>query len=395
MFLIRSFLLLALLPYIKKTYPVRIAKSTSEKEKIFKFRYQIYRTELSHHFLDETVVQENMLFDEYDFMDNSLIFYCGHIDNILGTVRLTIWDKQAIPDEIREKYYIDHKILDHVDRVGELRFMQVAKKYRKSLLAISLFSSLIETNSMKDAFHSDILFSDCQPGLLNYYFNLGCFPYTEKIFEKYGILQVPIAVALYDLNYMKSKSILYGVLKRYYRLHQKRAKKMGVIVPTTNFQTIIPHLELYFTPDQVKFYRNNIRTDKDKKNFDFILTLAKKFIVLTIRKGYPIIRKDLVDYDMYLLLEGVVGIFMDDILIAQLTPGSILGEMALLDEKHKRYTDAISVTDVKVLMISRNTLFSCERKNPRLANHLLHVLCNNLSDKIASANKILFNNFKK
>jgi hypothetical protein len=65
--------------------------------------------------------------------------------------------------------------------------------------------------------------------------------------------------------------------------------------------------------------------------------------------------------------------------------------MALLNKERKRYVDVISFSSSKVLLIPRNILFTLEKRDPKLAIKFLHILCNNLVEKLSDTNKLLNN----
>jgi len=82
---------------------------------------------------------------------------------------------------------------------------------------------------------------------------------------------------------------------------------------------------------------------------------------------------------MSVILQGCVRIGVtstegQEILLAVLGPGDVVGEMALLDGG-ERSTDVIAVEDGVMLLIQRSEFLSLMERNARLCLGLMHVLC--------------------
>lgn len=374
----------------KKHYSIKIATTKEEKEKIFKFRYQIYHDELGGYFLDNIEAHNKMLYDEYDFQDNIIILYAGEINDITGTIRLKTWDKNNLPLQFVNKYHIENSLLQNVDTIGELRYFQVRKDKRKSFLGIMLLYYLYKTISENPAMVNDIIFCDCQPGLLPLYTQVGCFVYMKKmLFEPYGILQIPLAIATFDLKYLKqNQTITYYIAKHYYNAYKKKVGNTIAAKKSRDFNTIIPHFSLFYSYNAIKKYLQTMDIEQQRL-YDFILQFLQHYIVISLDPHSIIIKNNIVDYDMFLILSGRVGVYIDNQLIAELPPGTLIGEMALFDQTHKRYADVISISTTAILLIPRNLLARLTQKDLRAANHLLVLLCNSLLSKLAMANKHL------
>lgn len=393
MFYLRSFLLRFIFPFLYKIYSIKIALTKEEKEKIFKFRYQTYRVELNHYFLDENQIEKDMLFDEEDFSDNTLILYVGDIDNIIGTIRISVWDKNKFPKNVQKKYFLDDNSMAQFKKIGELRFFQIKKEYRTSLLGLALMLYFVKLGQEEKKFLADIFLCDCQPGLLKHYMNLGCFSYTDKvIFKEYGILQIPLAVIPYDYVYMrKAHSITYHLSKYCYNTYNKvLSPEQRPLFKNNTLST----LSLQLNQSQIDFYRSHFIKKDSVSNFNFIIENIRNVLVLSIESGAIVIKKDIQDYDCYLLLDGKLGIFIGNLQIAELQPGDIFGEMALLSERHRRFANVIALTDAKVLFISKNALYVLEKKSPKIAIQFLHILCKHILKKIHSSNSALYDNMK-
>jgi len=69
---------------------------------------------------------------------------------------------------------------------------------------------------------------------------------------------------------------------------------------------------------------------------------------------------------MYLLREGEIDIFYDDVKVATLDPGRYIGEMALVDGR-KRHGRAVARTDAKLIAIDRRRFLFLLQETPTFA----------------------------
>ena len=379
---------------LNKRYSIKIASTLQEREAVFKFRHQIYVNELGYTFLCEDN-QKDMLFDEYDFMPNSVIIYSGDVNHITGTIRMTVWDRENFPLKKEEEYLINKNLLAHFVNAGEINFFQVRKENRKGFLGLALISFLYKV-ALDPRFNHDIVFLHCFPGLIEQYFTTGGFIYTSQaVLNAYGTLLIPMAIAPFDFNFLKeNKCITYGIAKDCLSLFKNKVSDEVYKTKCQNLSAIFPHISIYFKRHDIAIYRSNIDDQDIKKQFDFLISLIQKGIVIYIKKNTAIIKSNLIDYDIFLLMEGKVGVFFENVLIAEIKPGMLFGEMAQLHPHHKRQSDVYSLTDVKIMLIPRNLLIKLERKDIKLANKWLHFLCDELIQKLNNTNRLLYEKIK-
>lgn len=360
---------------------MKIATTPEEKLKIYRFRYEIYRNNLNHIFLDK-ISEQGQLHDALDDGPNTVTIYSERNGKIIGNIRVSMWKQNELPTSIRKKYYIDDKILKNFKQFGEFRFIQVSPEYRHSYLGLVLMCNAVELMVSSTPYET-LTFGDCQPGLINYYQHAGCFAYTDKvIFEEFSMLQIPL-VYLTDLQCLKDrKAISYHLVKalrRRYPLNSDADKRP--------YQELIQPINLFATKDEIQQYREGLKTTKLKHRFDFIINiLQKNIIVLKLPKDACVITNNIIDYDIYMLIEGKLGVYHDKQLIAILEPGAIFGEMAYFHHEHKRGNDVIAITPVKVILISRKLIHSLEKNNMKIANKLMRLLNESISEKLSARN---------
>ncbi len=87
---------------------------------------------------------------------------------------------------------------------------------------------------------------------------------------------------------------------------------------------------------------------------------------------------------IYIILEGKIGIYKDDKLIGELSTGECVGEMGLFTKKPRSAT-AKSLTKTKLLILSENTLNKVLHK--KVAIKLLLNIITILSERIRELNE--------
>ena len=80
---------------------------------------------------------------------------------------------------------------------------------------------------------------------------------------------------------------------------------------------------------------------------------------------------------MYVVLEGVVAISINEKVVEKIGPGGVFGEMALVDQS-ARVATAVAETDCTMLSINRNDFMSLVKTKPAFALSLLKALSERL-----------------
>ena len=80
---------------------------------------------------------------------------------------------------------------------------------------------------------------------------------------------------------------------------------------------------------------------------------------------------------MYVLLEGEIDIFLGDFVFETAGPGSLLGEMALIDDS-PRTADAVAKSLSRPAQIDRRRFHFLVQQTPHFATHVMKILANRL-----------------
>jgi signal transduction histidine kinase len=106
----------------------------------------------------------------------------------------------------------------------------------------------------------------------------------------------------------------------------------------------------------------------DRATIDTILTTAE---TNQFPAGFKLIEKGSVPEAMYILLDGTVSIYNEDILLAELGPHSIMGESFLANASAT--ATIISKSNIKVLAIKREIFFGLAQKYPTLVFNIFTI----------------------
>ena len=80
---------------------------------------------------------------------------------------------------------------------------------------------------------------------------------------------------------------------------------------------------------------------------------------------------------MYVLLEGEVDIFLGDFVLETAGPGSLIGEMALIDDS-PRTANVVAKTPARLAQIDRRRFHFLVQQTPHFATHVMKILANRL-----------------
>ena len=80
---------------------------------------------------------------------------------------------------------------------------------------------------------------------------------------------------------------------------------------------------------------------------------------------------------MYVLLEGEIDIFLGDFVLETAGPGSLLGEIALIEDT-PRTANAVAKSPAKLAQIDRRRFHFLVQQTPHFATHVMKTLADRL-----------------
>jgi CRP-like cAMP-binding protein len=97
----------------------------------------------------------------------------------------------------------------------------------------------------------------------------------------------------------------------------------------------------------------------------------------TVESGLPIFSEGEAGGNMYVLMEGSVAICIGGKVVEVAGPGSLIGEMALIDSSVRSAT-AITRTQCRVISINGRQFDLLVRESPEFARHVMEVMADRL-----------------
>jgi CRP/FNR family cyclic AMP-dependent transcriptional regulator len=124
-----------------------------------------------------------------------------------------------------------------------------------------------------------------------------------------------------------------------------------------------------------------------------IENIAKYLYIAKAIRGSAIFAEGSRDAEMYLIVEGSVTVYKDDVtnrekVLSVITKGKVIGEMALFDGE-PRSAKIVANDDTTMLVLSRNNLERLMNDLPKLAAKLLFKLGAMISQRLRLTSGVL------
>ena len=103
----------------------------------------------------------------------------------------------------------------------------------------------------------------------------------------------------------------------------------------------------------------------------FLGLFSRESNPVTLKSGQVLFKKGDPAHSMYVVLSGEVRIGDDNVTFEQVSAGSIVGEMALIDSAPRNAT-AVAITDATLIAVSQKQ-FVLSTSQSRLQYHARHV----------------------
>ncbi|VAW61606.1 hypothetical protein MNBD_GAMMA09-3828 [hydrothermal vent metagenome] len=133
---------------------------------------------------------------------------------------------------------------------------------------------------------------------------------------------------------------------------------------------------------------NSLELTKWAKNFSWeqICTISRHMSAYSAKKGTVIFDEGADDSTMAIVIKGKIDIIKRESgskinIIASILPSQSFGEMSLIDGD-ARSAQAIASTNVEMLFLSKDDLFSLLNENPKLAFDILWIISQMLSQRL-------------
>lgn len=343
-----------------KLVSVKEACLEEEKNKIYKFRYQIYHNEYD-------MIEENydhklkILKDPVDDQVNSIIAYTESKQKITSTCRLNVTKLNDVPVDIKKIYALDELMLKPDQNISFAGRLAVNNELRGRYLIASL--SMFLANKCCQSYNCYHAIASCSPSLLRHYMQLGYRPYTKRLIQFPDRVEVPIAM-IPDLIFLKNtRSIIYPIMKKYCNsplFNKYQNYQSGMI------ESFIPNLDLCnIMPFAIE--KHTFLSELKTESINFIL---KNSLRLELQKNMILFSEIEHHQEKFILLAGELTISRLGEKIMVLKPGDVFGELGSQEDRYLRYVTVTSSQISTVIILPRH-----------------------LENKLLRTNKLLYSNF--
>jgi N-acyl-L-homoserine lactone synthetase len=366
---------------------VHQARTQEEREAIYRFRYHIYVEELEKGFLDVDH-ERRMIYDEDDVSEGAVLFYTQSKGEITGTVRAVVWRPGEAPDAIRERFSFD--IFPGVASLttAETSRLLIDRSVRGSLVLPALARAMYEYMIGQDV---ALVFAYCAPGLVRAYRKLGYRPYAGELICNQDGVRVPLVGVLSDLDYLQRVgSPVAPLVKQFFGPGKREFLDLrpfrdvldpGPLPFEVEPEVVWNQLQEQLLNEVDQEYR--AKTLLDTLPEPSIRKLASKGFIMDVPADRTVVRQDLVEKEMFFILEGAFVVEAGDRVLAHLHRGDVFGEIALLVDEGRRTATIRSLTEGRVLVLRRRFLEEIMQDDPALSSRILFNLSRILAERMA------------
>ena len=355
---------------MKQISDIKVASSDEDRERIFRFRYDVYVTEMGKS-PAEADHQKKIIRDELD--DDAHLLYAEDEGQIVGTVRLNCRSKKKFPDVWEQRYDLEKFAPSFGDHISMTSRMMVAKDYRGSSVPAALVA----------------------PSLLEFYEQIGFRRFTDGFMDEDNGYHVPLVMLVRDTQYLRQvRSPLYRVARNFEHepetgewfqktfpshvgIANSRSRNTDEFWKQLSDQLAAPPAECIPLFESL--------SDEEVSGF------LRSGTVLSLQPGDRIIRQGDVGDEMYIILSGVAEAVSrkedQEHSLAIMSKGQIFGEVAFISTA-VRSADVNALTEMQVLIISKGFLTRAMRKQPEISAKVLFnlslILAQRLRDRTDS-----------
>ena len=360
---------------------VRYAETESEREAVYRLRYEIYNREMN---LESPAVDHDrrVLTDAND--DTARILYATVDGELAGTLRIHWGGDAPFPDEFEETYQFDHfrPVVADEEMVVFSRLM-VRKEHRGSMVPVEFFAHIARFSIAQGA---RLTFCDCQPHLLNLYTMIGYRTYATTYNDIMMGLLVPLVVVVEDLAHFRA---IGSPLLQFSGEDFRPDPPTDILALLPAAPTVQP-VPGDAAADWARTFGLLAESHEETTPIfeglsdDAVNQIMQRSFVITCEKDDLVIQKRAVDRTMFIVLAGLLEVREGDRVVAVASRGDVLGELAFLLHG-ERLSDVYAASDdAKVLSLNEKAVMSLMEEQPAIAARLFLNLSRVVAAKVTS-----------
>ncbi len=363
----------------------RFTLTEEELQASLRLRYRVY-VEGMGRLKDKGDHDRKELRDEYD--ENARAVVAIRDGEPIGTLRLFWGGDAPFAESLVEAYHVDlfREFLSD-NQICIVERMMIAEEHRGTSVALQLYKEVMHFVLNN---HVEVVLLDCEPHHLNSYLKLGFRPFTYP-YTYPGIgLVLPMALITGDYEHLKCVRSPFAMLTKAEDLDHCRYvdKLLSVIENRTDVLCQSGETNNRFLESIYASRTDNERTfDTGPTVFDSltegeILRLINKSHIIKCKKGDHIIEKDNAARTMFIILTGFAEVRRNDQMIAMVSPGEVIGEIAFFLGVPRSASIVAASDELRILSLDDKSLSKLLKHEGELANKVLMNICRGLCARI-------------
>lgn len=343
---------------------VHRATTREELEAVYRFRYEVYHEEFGRE-LGAPDHERRWVTDAADEADYTTILYTGTPDNITGTMRLHHWRAGEVPEVHFDELSMD--VIPGVSNLntGELGRFMIRRSRRGSLILASLVRESFEILAAEHDTH--VSFCYCSPGLVGLYKRMSLQPFGGRLINAPDGMMVPLACIMCDAEtHERLGSFLAPIVPRYYGpdkmldLDAYRPLFEGDATGVEHEPERVRELvDAAFSQERSSFLDSLPRGAAER--------LVQRAMIIDVPDGTLVTRKNFVEKELYVVLDGTFEANDDGTLLRRLSQGDLFGEDAYFHPEGRRMASVEAKGTGRVLVLRGKTVQQLIERKPVLA----------------------------
>jgi predicted GNAT family N-acyltransferase len=361
---------------------VRFTQTEEELRASYQMRYNVY-VEGMGRLKDKGNHELKELKDDYDKIARAVIAIKD--GEPIGTLRLFWGGDAPFPQALIEAYHLS-RFLDFLDekKICIVERLMVTEKHRGSTTTLRMYKEVMHFVLDRQV---EVVLLDCEPHHLNSYLKLGFRPFAES-YSYPGIgLVIPMVLVTGDYEHLKRVGSPFSMLTKEedfnHCLHTEQVlEKIGHGVNVISQATSNPTdflKQIYANP---KLLENPIPKIFDHLTEDEVQRVIEKSHIIECSLGDHIIDHHNSAKTIFVLLSGAIDVRREGKLIAIVTPGDMIGEIAFFLHMPRSASIIAATDDVRVLSLDEASMSRLLKFESELANKVLVNICRTLCSRV-------------
>ena len=366
---------------------VSLARTSTQREAVYRLRYDVYLRELRKGFLSDIDHEHAWIRDPEDEQEGVSIFYTGTEEAMTGSLRLQVWDPGRIPEDIFQRFSLH--LFPGIDayKVSEAARLIVRPDMRGGRLLASLALAAFEHGvANHDVF---VCFLYCSPGLVRAYMRLGFRPYPGYVIPNEDGIRLPMFMVAADLEHLEAiGSPLAPIMARHFSadtMPPDMSPFLEVVSEQPYHYETHPARVWQEVRDQLQPGPGTRSPFLEGISASDAEVLCHCGFIMEIPTDKVVMREGLVERELYLVLCGEYEVRIEDKVLGVLGEGDVLGEVSFFNNPGERVATIRSLTPGRAMVLERHFLERLIPSHPELACRLLMNLGRILSRHLTMA----------